>query len=164
MKLPDVVKAIRLEAKNGHRPNESRAEWQTRLKNLGEGLLETGRLWKESGRAWLNDVVRDATADALKRPGSMPRVAAGQVALWPEMKPIDGMAALRAYARKYQNVATRYATVVRFIGLLWVAYGDDTGKLGSYHTLMAALIAAGASQEDIAVLREIAIPPEQAAA
>lgn len=156
MKLVDVPKAVREEARGGPGEGESRTDWQNRLISIHMEMLDRGRLYRDAARQWLEKVVRDATADAVKRPGLMPRAAAGQIVVWPELEPVVGRDALRAYARKYSNVVNRHALITRLLGCLYVEFGSDDAQLSRFDSLLSALVSAGATAEDIASLRELA--------
>lgn len=156
MNLAGVVREIRNEAKLGARENETRADWQARLVRKGEEILKREKLVTTAARTWLQKVVLDITANVLKGARNMPRAAAGQLAIWPDMKPLEGYEALKKYARQYRNVFRRYQTAIRFIGLLEVEFGEDKARLASTTSLKAALQVAGATAEDIALLEDIA--------
>lgn len=153
MNLADIVKQMRDEAREG--PGErTRTEWQAALVDSALLKIVQAKLLREAARAWLAHVARNVTASMIKPAGIMPRVAAGQLMIWPEMASIAGRDALRAYARKYRNVVGRYALAIRLLGYLDVAYENDD-VLAKQGTLLEALIAAGATTEDIANLREV---------
>lgn len=155
MKLVDVVKALREAAHAGPGDGESRADWQNRLIGVHMEMLDRGRLYRDAARKWLEKAVRDATADVVKRPGLMPRAAAGQIVTWPELEPVVGRDAMRAYARKYSNVVNRHALITRLLGYLYVEFGSDDAQLSKSDSLLSALTVAGATVEDVANLREL---------
>lgn len=155
MKLAEVVAKITKAAAAGPESGEDRRDWQRRLVDHGFDLLEQGGLTGAAARQWLANVAQTVTANMIKRAGGMPRAAAGQLVAWPELAPVIGLRALRAYAKKYANVVVRRAAVIRFLGYLDAAFEQNEERLAKYATLELALRAAGATDEDIEILRDL---------